>query len=94
MGWSVREWNDLSKEVKGAHWTVKEGILKSDERRGTWLVSDAEYGEFTLEFEIKLGELGNSGLALRAPCMATQPSMAWKCSLPITGTTPARRIRS
>ena len=31
MGWSVREWNDLSKEVKGAHWTVKEGILKSDD---------------------------------------------------------------
>ena len=30
-------------------------------------MSDAEYGDFTLEFEIKLGELGNSGLALRAP---------------------------
>lgn len=66
-GWSVREWNDLAKEVKGAHWTVKDGTLKSDERRGTWLVSDAEYGDFSLEFEIKLGELGNSGLALRAP---------------------------
>ncbi len=66
-GWSVREWNDLTKEVKGAQWTVKDGVLKSDERRGTWLVSDAEYGDFTLEFEIKLGELGNSGLALRAP---------------------------
>ena len=66
-GWSVREWNDLNKEVKGSHWTVKDGVLKSDERRGTWLVSDAEYGDFTLEFEIKLGELGNSGLALRSP---------------------------
>jgi len=66
-GWSVREWNDLTKEVKGAHWTAKDGVLKSDERRGTWLVSDAEYGDFTLEFAIKLGEEGNSGLALRAP---------------------------
>jgi len=67
IGWSVREWNDLTREAKGAHWTVKDGVLKSDERRGTWLVSDAKYGDFILEFEIKLGELGNSGLALRAP---------------------------
>lgn len=67
IGWSVREWNDLTKEVKGAHWAVKDGVLKSDERRGTWLMSDAEYGDFALQFEIKLGELGNSGLALRAP---------------------------
>jgi hypothetical protein len=67
LGWSVREWNDLAREVKGARWTVKDGVLKSDERRGTWLVSDQEYDDFTLEFEIKLGELGNSGLALRAP---------------------------
>ena len=43
------------------------GSWSSGPRRGTWLVSDAEYGDFTLEFEIKLGELGNSGVALRAP---------------------------
>ena len=34
-GWSVREWNDLTKEVKQAAWTVKDGVLKSDQRRGT-----------------------------------------------------------
>ena len=60
------EWNDLSK-VKQAAWTVKDGVLKSDLRRDAWLVSDKEYGDFILEFEIKLGELGNSGVALRAP---------------------------
>ncbi len=65
-GWSVREWNDLSK-VKEAAWTVKDGVLKSDLRRDAWLISDQEYGDFILEFEIKLGELGNSGVALRAP---------------------------
>jgi hypothetical protein len=65
--WSVREWNDLKKPVKDDVWTVKEGVLVSGARRGTWMVSDAEYGDFTLEFEIKLGELGNSGVALRAP---------------------------
>lgn len=66
-GWSVREWNDLRKVVQNDDWQVKDGILVSGPRRGTWLVSDAEYGDFTLELEIKLGELGNSGIALRAP---------------------------
>jgi hypothetical protein len=66
-GWVVREWNDLAKPVKGAEWTVKDGVLHSGTRRGTWLVSDKEYGDFVLEFEIKLAELGNSGVALRAP---------------------------
>src|SRR5689334_9714455 len=30
-------------------------------------MSAKEYGDFVLEFEIKLTEVGNSGLALRAP---------------------------
>jgi hypothetical protein len=67
QGWSVREWNDLTKEVKEAAWSVKDGVVSSDKRRGAWLISDQEYGDFVLEFEVKLGELGNSGVALRAP---------------------------
>ncbi len=67
-GWTVREWNDLTRKAgEGTEWTVKDGVLRSDKRRGTWIVSDKEYGNFVLEFEIKLGELGNSGVALRAP---------------------------
>jgi 3-keto-disaccharide hydrolase len=66
-GWSIRAWNDLSKEVKGVVWTVKDGVLSSTKQRDVWLVSDKEYGDFVLEFEIKLGELGNSGVALRSP---------------------------
>jgi len=65
-GWTVREWNDLTKKVD-APWTVKDGILQTGSRRGTWLVSDKEYGDFILEVEIKLTEKGNSGIALRAP---------------------------
>jgi hypothetical protein len=67
-GWIVTSWNDLSKppeqEVK---WTVKDGVLTSGAPRGTWLVSEKEYGDFVFEFEFKLGELGNSGCALRTP---------------------------
>src|SRR5262249_48858881 len=66
-GWTVREWNDLTKVVKDAEWTVKDGVLHSGQRRGTWLMSEKEFTDFVLEFEIKLTEVGNSGVALRAP---------------------------
>ncbi|MGC8643288.1 MAG: 3-keto-disaccharide hydrolase [Isosphaeraceae bacterium] len=68
-GWSIRAWNDLSKPVQGVVWTVKDGVLSSTKQRDVWLVSDKEYGDFILEFEIKLGELGNSGVALRSPML-------------------------
>src|SRR6476646_953371 len=53
----------------GVQWTVKDGILtsQSSQQRGTWLVSEKEYGDFVLEFDVRLGERGNSGVALRAP---------------------------
>ena len=67
-GWLVRRWDDVSKPAeKGATWRVENGVLHGSEPRGTWLVSEKEYGDFILEFEWKLGERGNSGTALRAP---------------------------
>jgi hypothetical protein len=67
-GWLVREWNDLAKPVPDdTRWVVKDGVLHSPTTRGTWLVSEKEHGDFALEFEIKLTERGNSGVALRAP---------------------------
>ncbi len=74
-GWVVREWNDLSKPVEGVEWTVENGVLHSGKKRGTWLVSEKEYGDFILECEIKLTEHGNSGIALRAP-MKDDPAFA------------------
>jgi hypothetical protein len=68
QGWLVREWFDLAKEAPGdTQWSVKEGVLQPGTRRGTWLISEKEYGDFILEFEIKLTEYGNSGVALRSP---------------------------
>jgi hypothetical protein len=66
-GWLVRQWDDVAKPVADAEWTVKDGVLHSGRKRGTWLMSEKEYGDFALEFEIKLTERGNSGVALRAP---------------------------
>lgn len=67
-GWSVRAWNDVSKPgPTNSVWVVTNGVLHGGQPRGSWLISDREYGDFEIEFEFKLGETGNSGLALRAP---------------------------
>jgi hypothetical protein len=67
-GWVVTEWNDLAKPAaKDIQWEVKDGVLMPGKKRGTWLISEKEYSDFILEFEIKLTERGNSGVALRAP---------------------------
>jgi hypothetical protein len=68
-GWHVREWNDVSKPAPAdAQWTVNDdGILSGTSSRGTWLISEQEYGDFELELEFKIPAHGNSGVALRAP---------------------------
>ncbi len=67
-GWVVRAWNDVSRPAEGnPQWRVEQGVLIAGQPRGSWLLSEREYGDFILEFEFKLGERGNSGLALRAP---------------------------
>ena len=66
-GWRVTTWNDLARPAEDAAWSVRDGVLRSSEQRGTWLVSEKQYEDFVLEFEIKLTTHGNSGVALRAP---------------------------
>ena len=67
-GWMVRRWDDTAKPAeKAAVWKIENGVLRGSEPRGTWLISEKEYGDFILEFEWRLGERGNSGTALRAP---------------------------
>ena len=67
-GWVVRAWNDVKNPpADGGTWKVINGVLHGSEPRGTWLVSEQQYGDFILEFEWKLGERGNSGCGLRFP---------------------------
>ena len=65
-GWAIGQWNEVSKPAKG-DWKVEKGVLRGGLPRGNWLMSEKEYGDFILEYEFKLGELGNSGCALRSP---------------------------
>jgi hypothetical protein len=67
-GWLIRDWADVSNPApEGAEWNVKDGTLIGSGARGCWLMSEAEFSDFILEYEFKLGPLGNSGCALRAP---------------------------
>ena len=66
-GWRVTEWADVSVPVEEVRWMAQDGILRAGERRGTWLLSEKQYGDFVLDLEIKLTALGNSGSALRSP---------------------------
>jgi hypothetical protein len=67
-GWQVRAWNDVRNAAAGHPvWRVTDGVLHGGEPRGSWLLSEKEYGDFELEFEFRLGARGNSGCALRAP---------------------------
>lgn len=68
QGWVVRAWDDVRNPAGGNPvWKVEHGVLQGGEPRGSWLLSEKEYGDFELAFEFKLGERGNSGCALRAP---------------------------
>ena len=67
-GWSVRDWADVKNPPpSGAVWKVVDGVLHGSEPRGTWLVSEKQYGDFNLKFDFKLGDRGNSGCGLRFP---------------------------
>lgn len=67
-GWRVTAWKDLAlPPPEGSEWLVEGGVLTSRGARGTWLVSEAEYGDLELAYEFLLGPRGNSGLALRTP---------------------------
>jgi hypothetical protein len=68
QGFVLGDWADVSKPApEGAAWIVKDGVLQSAGTRGCWLLSEKEYGDFILEYDFKLGPLGNSGCALRTP---------------------------
>ena len=50
-GWSVRNWADVKDAPpEAAVWKVIDGVLHGSEPRGTWLVSEKEYGDFILKF--------------------------------------------
>ncbi len=48
-------------------WMVEEGLLVCNGKKGPWLRSDKEYGDFNFRFDYKLKPGGNSGIYVRVP---------------------------
>lgn len=48
-------------------WKVEDGLLICTGKRGSWLRSSNEYGDFNLRLEYKLKPAGNSGVYVRVP---------------------------
>ena len=56
------------KAVGDARWTVADGVLQgaADGGRQSFLITEREYGDFSLELEVKIAAPGNSGVQLRS----------------------------
>jgi hypothetical protein len=48
-------------------WAVDEGLIRCTGKKGPWLRSKEEYGDFSLRFQYKLAAGGNSGVYVRVP---------------------------
>ncbi len=48
-------------------WAVEDGTLMCTGKKGPWLRSKEQYGDFNLRFQYKLNEGGNSGVYVRVP---------------------------
>ncbi|MBW3543166.1 MAG: DUF1080 domain-containing protein [Planctomycetes bacterium] len=48
-------------------WAVEDGLLKCLKKKGPWLRSEKQYGDFNLRLEYRLNEGGNSGVYVRVP---------------------------
>ena len=47
QGWTVRAWNDVKNPPdQPTEWKIVNGVLHGGEPRGSWLMSEREYGDF------------------------------------------------
>jgi hypothetical protein len=49
-GWLMRAWDDVRNPAHGNPvWQVEDGVLCGGEPRGSWLLSERDYGDFLLD---------------------------------------------
>ena len=56
-------------------WSVRNGLLVCSGAERNWLMTEKEYGDFSLVVEYRIQEKGNSGIAIRAP-LEGNPSLS------------------
>ncbi|GIW92087.1 MAG: hypothetical protein KatS3mg110_0128 [Pirellulaceae bacterium] len=64
-GTSLAGWQTTGSEPDV--WKVEEGLLVCTGRKGSWLRSEEEFGDFNLRLEYRLQAGGNSGVYIRVP---------------------------
>lgn len=65
-GRDLTGWEGVTSDAAQS-WRVEDGAIVCTGRKGTWLRSRDQYGDFNLRFEYKLKPGGNSGIYLRVP---------------------------
>lgn len=65
-GQDLSEWESSGGSLDGI-WSVLQGTIACSGKKGAWLRSKQEYGDFHLKFEYQLKAAGNSGLYVRVP---------------------------
>jgi Domain of Unknown Function (DUF1080) len=63
-GKSLDAWRQYRSDAPAEGWTIHDGIASKDGNASD-IVSKAEYGDFELELEWRIGEAGNSGIFYR-----------------------------
>ncbi len=59
-------WEGAEQEAS-ACWSVADGAIVCDGKKGPWLRSANEYGDFNLRFDYQVSAGGNSGIYVRVP---------------------------
>ena len=65
-GKDLAGWEGAGQEAS-ACWQVEDGLLMCTGKKGPWLRTKEEYGDFNLRLEYKLKAGGNSGVYVRVP---------------------------
>ncbi len=65
-GKDFTHWEGAGKSA-GTCWSVENGILVGLKKRGPWLRSKKQYGDFNLRMDYLVGPGGNSGVYIRVP---------------------------
>ena len=67
-GKSLRGWDFVGpNDPKNPNWSAVDGVLRCNDRSGSWLRTLETYDDFVIRLEYKLPKGGNSGVYLRVP---------------------------
>lgn len=92
-GWKVISLAQGQQPVGG--WYVRDGVLSNDRDRGeNWLATEANYTDFVLRLEYRVGPTTDSGIFFRAPDAGYPSFVGMEFEIKGTEPDPAPSVRS